>query len=114
MNVTTTELWRMAGQELAEAIRSRETSSLEVIEAHLLRIAAVNPTINAVPVVLAEQAREAAKAADRAVAAGDDLPLRGVPFLIKSNIDVVGTPTTQGAKTLAPPFRPWMPPSSSV
>ncbi|HEY6747221.1 MAG TPA: amidase family protein [Mycobacteriales bacterium] len=57
----------------------------------------MNPSINAVVIVLGEQALDATKAADRAVAAGDDmLPFRGVPFTIKDNIDVVGTPTTQG------------------
>jgi amidase len=102
MSVTTTDLWRMSALELAEAIRSRQTSSQEVIEAHLRRIEAVNPSINAVTVVLGEQALEAAKAADRAVAAGGDLPpFHGVPFTIKENIDVAGTPTTQGAKALA-------------
>jgi amidase len=75
---------------------------VEVVEAHLRRIETVNPSINAVVVVLGEQALDAAKAADRAVAAGDDvLPFRGVPFTIKDNIDVAGTPTTQGFKALA-------------
>src|SRR5512135_2877961 len=102
MSVTTTDLWRMSALELAEAIRSRQTSSQEVIEAHLRRIEAVNPSINAVTVVLGEQALEAAKAADRAVAADGDLPpLHGVPFTIKEDIDLVGTPTTFGAKALA-------------
>jgi amidase len=96
MNVTTTAtgLWCMSATELAEAIRSRQASSREVIEAHLRRIEAVNPSVNAVTVVLAEQAVEAAKAADRAVAGGGDLPpLHGVPFTIKENIDLAGTPT---------------------
>ncbi len=47
MSVTTTDLWRMSTLELAEAIRSRQTSSQEVIEAHLRRIEAVNPSVNA-------------------------------------------------------------------
>ena len=53
---TATELWRMSATDLAEAIRSRQASSQEVIEAHLRRIEAVNPAVNAVTVVLAEQA----------------------------------------------------------
>jgi amidase len=101
MSITNTELWRMSAMELAKAIRSGRTSSQRVIEAHLQRIEAVNPSINAVTVVLAEQALEAAKAADRAVLAGGELPpFLGVPFTIKANIDVVGTPTTQGARAL--------------
>ena len=102
MSVTTTDLWRMSALELADAIRSRQTSSQEVIEAQLRRIEAVNPSINAVTVVLGEQAFDAAKAADRAVAGGDDLPpLHGVPFTVKENIDLAGTATTMGLKALA-------------
>jgi amidase len=99
MSGTTTVLWRMSALELAEAIRCRHMSSQEVIEVHLQRIEAVNPSFNAVTVVLAEQALEAAKAADRAVTAGGDLPpFYGVPFTVKGNIDLAGTPTTQGRK----------------
>jgi amidase len=96
-----TELWRMSAAEMAEAIRSRQVSSQEVIEAHLHRIEAVNGSINAVVIVLDEQALKAARAADRAVAGGADLgPFHGVPFTVKENIDVAGTATTQGLKAL--------------
>jgi amidase len=92
----------MSATELAEAIRTRQASSVEVVEAHLRRIEAVNPSVNAVVIVLGEQALEAAKAADRAAAAGGNVPpFRGVPFTIKDIIDVAGTPTTQGFKALA-------------
>ena len=92
----------MSATELAEAIRSRQVSSQDVIQAHLERIEAVNGSINAVVIVMAEQALKAARAADRAVAAGADLgPFHGVPFTVKENIDVAGTPTTQGFKALA-------------
>jgi amidase len=101
-SATATKLWRMSATELAEAIRTRQASSVEVIEAHLRRIETVNSSTNAVVVVLGEQALHAAKAADRAVAAGDDVPpFHGVPFTIKDIIDVAGTPTTQGFKALA-------------
>lgn len=97
-----TDLWRMSATELAVAIRARQASSREVIEAHLRRIEEVNPAINAVTVVLADQALEAAAAADRAAASGGELPpLHGVPFTVKENIDLAGTPTTQGLKALA-------------
>jgi amidase len=98
----TAELWRMSAGELAEAIRSKQVSSREVVEAHLRRIEAVDPDVNAVPVVLGEQALDAAGAADRAAALGGDLPrLHGVPFVVKTNIDVAGTPTTQGLRAFA-------------
>jgi amidase len=96
------DLWRMGAVELAEAIRSGQVSSREVIEAHLRRIEAVNPLVNAVTVVLAESALEAAAAADRRAAGGGDLPpLHGVPFTVKGSIDLAGTPTTQGLKAFA-------------
>lgn len=106
MSVTVaTELWRMSALGMAEAIRTRQVSSQEVIEAHLRRIEAVDPVVNAVPVVLAEQALETAKAADRTVASGARLPrFHGVPFVVKSNIDVAGTPTTRGVKAFAEAF----------
>jgi amidase len=102
---TKTELWRMSATELAEAITKKQASSQEIVEAHLWRIEAVNPVINAVVIVLADQAREAARAADRAVARGGVLPrFHGVPFTVKENIDVAGTPTTQGLRALANAF----------
>jgi len=101
-SITWTELWRLSAMELAGAIRSREVSSQEVVEAHLRRIEAVNPRVNAVPVVLADEALEAAKAADRRVAAGVELPgFHGVPFTVKSNLDVAGTATTHGLRAMA-------------
>ena len=101
MSDTITDLWCMSAMDLAAAIRSRQTSSQEVIESHLRRIEAVNPSINAVTVVLGEQALEAAKAADRVVAGGAELPpFHGVPFTVKENIDLAGTPTTHGVKAL--------------
>jgi amidase len=102
MRVAATELWRMSAMELAGSIRSGQASSREVIEAHLRRIEAVNPSVNAITTLLAEQAQKAAAAADRAVAAGGDLPpLLGVPFTVKENIDLAGAPTTHGFKALA-------------
>ena len=94
-------LWRWSASELAGAIRDRKCSSEEVIRAHLARIAAVNPEVNAVTIVLAEEALDAARRADERVAAGAELgPLHGVPFTVKENVDVVGTPTTNGVVML--------------
>jgi Asp-tRNA(Asn)/Glu-tRNA(Gln) amidotransferase A subunit family amidase len=86
---TATELWRMSATELAEAIRTKQASSVEVVEAHLRRIDAVNPSINAIVIILGDQALEAAKVADHGVTAGTDLPpFHGVPFTIKEDIDL--------------------------
>ncbi|GAB3436996.1 hypothetical protein GCM10027517_07920 [Phycicoccus ginsengisoli] len=97
-----TDLWRLGATSLAAAIRSRQVSAREVVEAHLQRIDAVNPAVNAVVARWDEQALAAAGAADRVTARGGELPpLHGVPFTVEGNIDLVGTPTTQGARALA-------------
>ncbi|MBI3688656.1 MAG: indole acetimide hydrolase [Actinobacteria bacterium] len=101
------ELWRKDASTLATMIRARDVSSAEVVEAHLARIDAVNPALNAVVRVLAEPARESAAAADRALAAGEKVgPLHGVPFTVKENVDLAGTPTTWGVPALAEAVAP--------
>ncbi len=81
---------------LAELIRTRELSSVEVVQAHLDRIAAVNPAINAI-VTIADGALAAAAAADAAVGAGEELGvLHGVPFTVKDSIDTAGVMTQRG------------------
>ena len=83
--------------KLAELIRTREVSPVEVVQAHLDRIAAVNPKINAI-VTLADGALKAAKAAEAAVLAGDELgPLHGVPFTVKDSIDTADVATQRGS-----------------
>src|SRR5438094_961292 len=63
----------------------------------LVRIAAVNPKINAI-VTLADGALKAAKAAEASVLAGDELgPLHGVPFTVKDSIDTAGVATQRGS-----------------
>ena len=90
-------IWTWGAADLAAAVAARQLSARDVVEAFLQRIEAVNPAVNAVTVVLAEEARAAAGAADRAVAAGLPLgPLHGVPFTVKENIDLLGTATTHG------------------
>jgi amidase len=101
------ELWQKGAVELAALIRDREVSSREVIQAHLDRIEAVNPHLNAIVRLLADQALAAADAADRAVADGASLgPLHGVPCTVKENIDLAGTPTTQAVPALAEAVAP--------
>jgi amidase len=96
------DLWRLSATEQARVIAQREATSAEVVDAHLARIDAVNPTLNAITEVLADQARAAANEADRAVAANDELgPLHGVPFTVKQNIDLAGSATNWGLPALA-------------
>jgi amidase len=96
------ELWRLSAIQQAKAVASKTVSSLELIEAHLARIEAVNPALNAIVRVLAEEARAGAREADRKLAAGEPLgPLHGVPVTVKENIDMAGLPTTWGVPALA-------------
>ena len=88
--------------ELATLIRTKQVSSREVVQAHLDRIAAVNPKINAIVTLLAEQALNGADAADAAVAKGAELgPFHGVPFTIKDAVDTAGVLTQRGTKIFA-------------
>jgi aspartyl-tRNA(Asn)/glutamyl-tRNA(Gln) amidotransferase subunit A len=84
---------------LAALIRTRQLSSRQVVQAHLDRVEAVNPPINAVVTLMVEAALKGADAADRAVADGAPLgPLHGVPFSIKDSLDTAGVLTQRGSK----------------
>lgn len=90
-------LWHWSATNLAKAIRKKRISGQEVIQAHLDRIEAVNHKVNAVTVVLEEDALRTASEADKKIAAGEKVgPLHGVPITVKENIDLVGSATTHG------------------
>jgi aspartyl-tRNA(Asn)/glutamyl-tRNA(Gln) amidotransferase subunit A len=92
-----TELIYTDATKLAELIRNREISPVEVMQAHLDRIETLNPRINAV-VTLADSALDSAKAAEAAVLRGDALgPLHGVPFTAKDSIDTADALTQRGS-----------------
>jgi len=94
-------LWQWSATCLATAIRENRLSSQDVIQAHLDRIEAVNPIVNAVTVVLKEDALRAARKADKKIAAGETVgPLHGVPITVKEGFDVVGSATTHGIVAL--------------
>jgi len=96
------ELWRLSAVDTAAAIRDRQHSCEEVVASHVERMRAVNPGLNAVTVDLGDEALQAARAADAALAAGDAIgALHGVPVTIKENIDVKGQPTPNGLPALA-------------
>jgi amidase len=88
------ELWRWEATELARAIRAREISSREAVESCLARIEAVNPRVNAIVDLMADEALQAADKADASV--NKDGLLHGVPVTLKINVDVAGRPTTNG------------------
>src|SRR5262245_35155082 len=90
-------LTSLSASELARRITAGYLSSQEVVEAHIRRIEAVNPRLNAVVVPLFEQARAEASRADRLREQGTLLgPLHGVPITLKEQFMVSGTPTTVG------------------
>ena len=83
--------------ELARRIRDKELSPVEVLRAHVERIEAVNPKINAI-VTMVGDAAEQAEAAERAVMRGKPIgPLHGVPFTTKDCVDTAGVRTTRGS-----------------
>ncbi|MEP6819376.1 MAG: amidase [bacterium] len=82
---------------LAKSIHTGSVSPVEVVEAHLRLIEAINGKLNAI-VTLAPDALERAREAEAAVARGDDLGLlHGVPLTIKDTIETAGLRTTSGS-----------------
>lgn len=91
------ELIHQDASRLAELIRTKEVSPVEVMQAHLDRIAAVDPQVNAIVTVAADALKDA-RAAEAAVMAGARLgPLHGVPFSVKDSIDTAGVATQRGS-----------------
>jgi amidase len=96
------ELCDRSAVELATAIRARTVSAAEVLEAHLARIDAWNPVVNAIVTRTTEQARERAARLDDAIARGEPAgPLHGLPIAHKDLVDTAGIPTTYGSPVFA-------------
>jgi aspartyl-tRNA(Asn)/glutamyl-tRNA(Gln) amidotransferase subunit A len=84
--------------ELSEAYQTGTARPSQVIEAHLERIARLDPKIGAYQVVYADEARFAAEAADKAIASGHRIgPFHGIPFGLKDICDLEGRITTGGS-----------------
>ena len=91
------EITRMDASRIAELIAKRELSPVAVMQAHLDRIAEVNPKVNAI-VTIADGALDAAKKAEAAVKSNTRLgPLHGVPFTVKDSIDTAGVLSQRGS-----------------
>ena len=96
------ELVFLSAADMARMIRERKLSAVELVEAHLARIAALNPKLNAYVQIDAEGALRRARAAEKAVVRGEDLgALHGVPLSIKSSVDVAGMRAEAGTKLRA-------------
>jgi amidase len=84
--------------ELAAALRSRELSAVELLDACLAEVDRLNPDLNEVTWRNDREARAAAGEADRRLADGDDAPFLGVPIPIKDLTPVAGWPVTFGSR----------------
>lgn len=91
------ELTRFSATRLAELIRTRAVSPVEVVEAHLRSVEALNPALNAI-VTLAPDALARAREAEAAIMRGEQVGLlHGVPVTVKDTIETQGLRTTSGS-----------------
>ena len=97
--------------ELARLIRAREVSPVEVVQAHLDRIASLDGTLRSYITVMSDSALPAAKAAEAAATSGETLgPLHGVPVGLKDLYCTKGVKTTGGSRILSD----WAPPEDAT
>jgi len=97
--------------DIAAGVRAGELSALEVLDAHLERVALREAEIHAFNHLTEEAARAAATELDRRVAAGEDPgPLAGVPVALKDNLCTEGVPTTCSSRIL----EGWIPPYTAT
>jgi len=92
----------LSAVEMADGIRARKISPVELLDAHIARIEQVNPKLNAFVYKDFERARVQAKSAEALVASREKSrclgPLHGVPITIKTSIDVAGYPCECGTR----------------
>ncbi len=98
--------------DLKSQLSARKVSARELCDAAIARIEALDPKINAVVVRDFERARDAAAAADLALARGDGVrrPLLGIPMTVKEQFNIAGLPTTWGY----PKSRDWHPTADAL
>jgi amidase len=102
-----TTLPELSGLEVAAVVRRREASPVEVVEAALARLEALDPRVGAFTTITAEAALDRARALESAVLRGDPLPpLAGVPTAIKDLNTTAGVRTTFGSVA----YRDFVPP----
>ena len=92
--------------EMLAALRRSDVSSVELIEMHIARIESADGELNAIPVRTLERAREAARRADEARAAGRDAALLGLPITLKESTQVAGCRSPRGLNRSGTTNRP--------
>jgi amidase len=100
----------MTAAEMTSALAARRVSSVELTEAAIAQIERHDGRINAVCIRDFSRAREAARAADAALARGERRPLLGIPMTVKESFNVAGLPTTRGF----PDQRNFVPPEDAL
>jgi AtzE family amidohydrolase len=91
--------WAQSASELAALVRGRKASAAEILEAHIIRIEAVNPRLNCFTDKTFDRARAEAAGIDAGIAQGRDMgKLAGVPIAVKNLYDVAGLTTRAGSK----------------
>jgi aspartyl-tRNA(Asn)/glutamyl-tRNA(Gln) amidotransferase subunit A len=91
---------RDSAAAIARAVIARETSAVDIAETVLAHVERSDMALEAFRTLTPELLREQARRVDARVAAGERLPLAGVPVAIKDNLCVTGTRTTAGSKIL--------------
>lgn len=97
---TTTPLWQLSAAAARSLLDRREISAVELAEAHLERIAHLEPILACHIEVTAENARAQAAEADRRVANGEGTAMTGIPVSLKDVLCTVDAPTTAASKIL--------------
>src|SRR5271157_53575 len=96
------DLTQLTATEMVQAVRATRVSPVAVVEAHLDRIAKLNPRLNAFVIIDEDGARAQARRIEAAIQRGERVgPLAGVPVTIKSSIDVAGWRCAAGSRLRA-------------
>jgi amidase len=107
----TPDICELSAVEMARRIRSKDLSAREALKAHLEQIERVNPKVNAIVTLIAEQAIEHARQADEALAQGKPVgPLHGLPIAHKDLQPTKGVRTTFGSRI----YKDYLPPADSI
>ncbi len=87
--------------EQIEALKSRQVSAVDLLEATIEQSEKFNPYLNPFALKLYQRARQVAQEADRKLENGEAGPLCGLPVTIKDSQFLAGYPSTNGSKTLS-------------